>query len=143
MPQNVSINEGKSPNIILRFLWFLLIGWWVGLIVITFASLLQVTIIGIPLALFLYDRIPAIMTLKARHRKLEVFEDARGRLHHRVSGPQQHNILLRIVYFVLIGWWFTGVWIVAAIVVSISIIGIPLAFWMVDRIPYVSSLAKM
>jgi uncharacterized membrane protein YccF (DUF307 family) len=143
MSQKVDINEGKSPNIILRFLWFIFIGSWVGLIVITIASLLQASIIGIPLAIFLYDRIPSIMTLKARHRTLEIYEDAKGHLKRRTFGAKQHNILLRIIYFLLIGWWFTGVWIGAAMVVSISIIGIPLAFWMVDRIPYVSSLAKI
>ncbi len=143
MSNDVVINEGKSPNIILRFLWFIFIGSWLGVIVITIASILQVTIIGIPLALFLYDRIPAIMTLKARRRKLEVFEDAKGHLHHHESGPKQHNILLRIVYFIFIGSWFTLVWVIAAFAIAVTIIGVPVSFWMVDRVPYVSSLTKM
>jgi len=143
MSQNVVINEGKSPNIILRFLWFILIGWWVGYLVITVAFFLEAIIIGIPLALFLFDRIPAIMTLKARRRTLEVYEDAQGRLQRRERGPKQYNILLRILYFLLIGWWLSALWITASFAVAATIIGAPVAFWMVDRVPFIGSLAKV
>src|SRR5579859_3894214 len=143
MSQNVVINEGKSPNIILRFLWFILIGWWVGYLVVTVAFFLEAIIIGIPLALFLFDRLPAIMTLKARRRTLEVYEDAQGRLQRRELGPKQHNILLRILYFLLIGWWLSALWITASFAVAATIIGAPVAFWMVDRVPFIGSLAKV
>ena len=143
MSQKVDINEGNSPNIVLRFLWFLLIGWWVGYLVVTVAFFCEATIIGIPLALYLFDRLPAIMTLKARRRTLEVYEDSQGRLKRRTLGPKQHNLLLRIVYFLLIGWWLSGLWITASFAVAATIIGTPVAFWMVDRIPFIGSLAKV
>jgi uncharacterized membrane protein YccF (DUF307 family) len=143
MAQQIVINQGKSPNIILRFFWFILIGWWVGYIVISVAFVLEAIIIGIPLALLLFDRIPAIMTLKARHHKLEVYEDTKSRLEDRELRPRQHNIVLRILYFIFIGSWFTAIWVGVAAVVAVSIIGVPVAFWMVDRVPYVSSLAKV
>jgi uncharacterized membrane protein YccF (DUF307 family) len=143
MSQKVVINEGKSPNIILRFLWFILIGWWVGYIVVTVAFFLEAIIIGIPLALYLFDRLPAIMTLKARHRQVEVYEDAKGRIQHRVHGLEQHNLLLRIIYFLLIGWWLSGLWITAAFACAATIIGTPVAFWMVDRVPFIGSLARV
>lgn len=143
MGTDLTLNEGKSPNIILRFLWFIFIGTWIGYIVIGVAFILEATIIGIPLALFLFDRIPAIMTLKARRRKREVYEDSKGRLEQRELRPRQHNLLLRILYFLLIGWWFTAVWIGIAAAVAVTIIGVPVAFWMVDRVPFVSSLAKV
>ena len=143
MSQQVVINEAKSPNIILRFLWFILIGWWVGYIVVTIAFVLEAIIIGIPFALLLFDRLPRIMTLKARSHKLEVYEDGKGRLKSKELRPKQHNLLLRIVYFLLIGWWLSALWISAAFALTATIIGTPVAFWMVDRIPYVGSLAKV
>ncbi|HEY7350152.1 MAG TPA: hypothetical protein VH599_17670 [Ktedonobacterales bacterium] len=143
MSQKVVITEGKSPNIILRFLWFLLIGWWVGYAVVTVAFFLEAIIIGIPLALYLFDWLPAIMTLKARRRTVEVYEDARGRIQHRAHGPQQYNLLLRIIYFLLVGWWLSGIWITAAFACAATIIGTPVAFWMVDRVPFIGSLARV
>jgi uncharacterized membrane protein YccF (DUF307 family) len=143
MSKDVIINESKSPNIILRFLWFILIGWWVGYIVVGIAFVLEAIIIGIPLAIYLFDRLPAIMTLKAPQRKLDVYEDRKGRLETRELRPQQHNLLLRIVYFLLIGWWLSGLWIAGAFALAATIIGTPLAFWMVDRVPFVASLARV
>jgi uncharacterized membrane protein YccF (DUF307 family) len=143
MGQQVVINEAKSPNIILRFLWFIVIGWWVGYIVAAFAFICEATIIGLPLALYLFDRLPGIMTLKARRRQVEVYEDSKGRLKTKGQRTKQHNLLLRILYFLLIGSWFTAIWIGVAVVLTVTIIGTPVAFWMVDRIPYVGSLAKV
>ncbi len=143
MSQEVVINESKSPNIILRFLWFLLIGWWVGYAIVTVAFFLEAIIIGIPLALYLFDRLPLIMTLKAPRRRLEVYEDAQGHMRSRELRPKQHNLLLRIIYFLLIGWWLSGLWITAAFALTATIIGTPVAFWMVDRVPFIGSLARV
>ena len=139
----VVVKENRNPNIILRFFWFILIGWWVGYIVAGFAFIFEATIIGLPLALYLFDRLPAMMTLRARSSKLEVYEDSKGRLKSKELHPQQHNLLLRIVYFLFIGSWLSFVWITVALVLTVTIVGTPLAFWMVDRIPYVGSLAKV
>ncbi len=143
MAQEVIINEGRSPNILLRFLWFIFIGTWVGWFVITVAFICEATIIGIPVALYLFDRTPTIMTLKARHSRIAVSRNAQGRLESRELRPKQQNILLRILYFLLIGWWFTGIWIAIAAALAATILGIPIAFWMVDQVPFVSSLARI
>ncbi len=143
MSQRVVITEGKSPNIILRFLWFILIGWWVGYAVVTVAFFLEAIIIGIPLAIFLFDWLPTVMTLKARKRTIEVYEDAQGRIQRRVHGQPQHNLLLRILYFLFIGWWLCGLWVSAAFALAATIICTPIAFWMVDRVPFISSLARV
>jgi uncharacterized membrane protein YccF (DUF307 family) len=143
MAQEVMINEEKSPNIILRFLWFILIGWWLGYIVTSIAFFFEATIIGIPLALYLFHRTPAIMTLKARSSKVAVYRNAQGQLEGQEFRPEQYSLGLRIIYFLFIGWWFTGVWIGIAFALAASIIGVPVAFWMVDQVPLVSSLARV
>jgi uncharacterized membrane protein YccF (DUF307 family) len=143
MSRDVVINEGKSPNIILRFLWFILIGWWVGYIVVGAAFILEAIIIGIPLAIYLFDRLPAIMTLKARSRQLDVYEDSKGRLKTREERPEQRNLFIRIIYFLFIGVWLSAAWIGVALALTVTIIGTPLAFWMVDRVPFVASLARV
>ena len=44
--------------------------------------------------------------------------------------------------FVLIGWWFSGVWMAVAYVLLLTIIGIPGAFWMYNRIGAVTTLHR-
>ncbi|HEY7125426.1 MAG TPA: hypothetical protein VH590_00270 [Ktedonobacterales bacterium] len=143
MSRDVVINEGKSPNIILRFLWFIFIGSWLGYLAVTAAFFLEAIIIGIPLAIYLFDRLPAIMTLKARQRQLDVYEDSKGHLKTREERPQQRNLFIRIIYFLFIGWWLSFFWITGAFALAVTIIGTPIAFWMVDRVPFVASLARV
>ncbi len=50
-------------NLLIRVLWFILIGWWRGLTVSAAAWLLIITIIGLPLAFWMYGQIGAIITL--------------------------------------------------------------------------------
>src|SRR5262249_15026461 len=102
------IHEENSPNIVLRFLWFILVGWWLGFVVTSVAFFFEATIIGIPLALYLFHRTPAIMTLKARSSKVAVYRDAQGQLLGQEVRPEQYNLGLRILYFLFIGWWLTG-----------------------------------
>jgi uncharacterized membrane protein YccF (DUF307 family) len=46
-----------------RIVWFLLVGWWLGAIYVTVAWFLCVIIITLPIGLYLYNRIGAVMTL--------------------------------------------------------------------------------
>lgn len=47
----------------LRAIWFLLVGWWLSALCLTLAWGASVTLIGLPVAIWLYNRIPAITTL--------------------------------------------------------------------------------
>jgi uncharacterized membrane protein YccF (DUF307 family) len=50
----------------LRVVWFALVGWWLGGLVISLAYLCLATIIGFPIAFWLFDRVPFALTLKPR-----------------------------------------------------------------------------
>lgn len=52
------------------------------------------------------------------------------------------NLLIRALYFVLIGWWFSALWIAAAWALHASIIGMLIGFWMFDRVPAIITLAR-
>ena len=47
-----------------RAIYFVFVGWWVCMLSMSFAWLLSVTIIGLPLGLMLLNRIPAATTLR-------------------------------------------------------------------------------
>ena len=52
------------------------------------------------------------------------------------------NLILRILWFVLIGWWLSALWLAIAWALNVSIIGMVVGFWMFDRTPAIVSLAR-
>ena len=106
------------------------------------APALNVTIIGLPLGLWVLNRIPTVMTLRPMRRTLTVDRGGDGSEVVRVSDQPQASFLVRAVWFLLIGWWLSGLWAGAAYVATVTIIGLPIAFWMFDRLPAVTTLFR-
>ena len=124
-----------APNIIIRFLYFIFVGWWLGLIVSAFAWAINLTIIGLPLGLYIINRLPTMMTLRPQNQwNLEG-----GVLS---QGAEQHHFILRALYFLLVGFWFSGIWMAVAYVCILTVIGLPLAFWMYGRVGAVTTLRR-
>jgi len=128
--------EPSPPNLLIRVLWFVLVGWWLGGIVSGVAWLLNATVIGLPLGLWIINRLPTLITLRPQEQTWRI-EDGVAR-----RGVRQQPFLLRAVYFVLIGWWLSGLWMIAAYLLLLSIIGLPLAFWMYGRVGAVTTLFR-
>jgi uncharacterized membrane protein YccF (DUF307 family) len=85
--------------------------------------------------------VPQVMTLKARAGLTVQQVGGVTVLAHGDHRPQI-NILVRAVYFVFIGLWLGAVWVYVAYFLCLTIIGLPLAFWMFDRVPIVNSLRQ-
>lgn len=128
--------EIKPPNLILRVIWFLLVGWWLAGILSVAAWALNATIIGLPLGLWIINRLPTSATLRppSSHYRIQG-----GVLH---SGVEQHSFIVRAIYFLLIGWWLSGLWMVVAYALLLTIVGMPAAFWMYGRIGAVTTLYR-
>ena len=135
-PATPLIPEAKPPNILLRILYMVLVGWWVGAIVSVIAWAFNVTLIGLPVGLYLINRLPTIITLRpgtAYHVEDGVLK----------QGAKQQPFLLRAAYFLLVGWWFSGLWLTAALLAMVTLIGIPLALLMYERAAAVTTLRRM
>ena len=142
--QTVYVNPAdKGPGCLIRILYFLFVGLWLGGIVTVAAWVLNITIIGLPLGLWLLNRLPQIMTLKPVETQGKVIVD-NGRVIYRESNLPAHPFLLRALYFLLVGWWFSALWMSAAwLLTGASLgLGLPLAFWMFDRVPAITTLAR-
>jgi uncharacterized membrane protein YccF (DUF307 family) len=135
-PLIVARNDGA--NLLVRAVYFVLIGWWLSGIWAAIAWLLSVTIIGLPIGLYMLNRLPQIVTLKPSSRSLVLTPSG----HVVEVHVRQRPFLLRAIYFLLIGWWFSALWIVVAWALHASIVGMLLGFWMFNRVPAVITLGR-
>ena len=137
----VVVSPQKGPGCLVQVLWFLFIGWWAGQLWISLAWLLMVTIIGIPLAVKMLNKLPKVIALRGQAPQLTLIVQEGVTIISTAEVPQ-HNILLRAIYFVLVGWWFSAIWMEVAYLACMTIIGMPLGFWMFDRVPALVSLRR-
>lgn len=143
-PPVTVLPEERGPGCLIRLLYFVFIGLWVGGVVTLIAWVLNITIIGLPLGLWLLNRLPVIMTLRPVRRETQVVV-VNGRVLLRRRDLPQYPFLVRAVYFLLIGWWFSLLWMgMAWLLTGLSLgLGLPLAFWMFDQVPFVTTLARL
>jgi uncharacterized membrane protein YccF (DUF307 family) len=132
-----AVIQRPGPGLLIRFLWFVFIGWWLGGLVSALAWFLVVTVIGLPLGLWIINRLPTVITLRAQEQTWHL--DERGVLR---QGRAQRPFLLRAVWFLLVGWWLSGVWLATAYVALVVIIGLPIAFWMYGRVGAITTLYR-
>lgn len=142
--QTVMTQKPSGPGCLVRALWFYFIGVPLGLPWTIIAWLLMVTIIGLPAGLWMLNRLPQIVTLKSARRETVVATTPQGGTIVTERDVPQRPFLARALYFILIGFWFSLVWLILAWVFAILTLGLglPLAFWMFDRVPAVTTLAR-
>ncbi|MDS0295921.1 YccF domain-containing protein [Halogeometricum luteum] len=121
----------NERSLLVRALWFLLVGWWATPVVINAAWALNATVILLPIGIKVINLVPTVLTLK-EPRSLSAPESARG----------QRSLLVRAVYFVLVGWWLSFFWANLAAFLAITVVGLPVAYWMLNRLPFVTSLYR-
>ena len=124
------IDTQNEPSLVIRILWFVFIGWWAVGAVSVIAYFVALTIIGLPLSFWLMNRIPVAATLKKSRQRLIVTTGNDGAPTLVVDRPVQRPWWQRTLWYLLVGWWATAVWLALAWLLCISILGLPLAFWM-------------
>lgn len=144
--QNMTVNipSNPGPGCLVRGLYFLFVGSWLGAIWMIMAWVFNVTTIGLPLGLAMLNRLPQIMTLRPQRTQTTVSVHNGTAVVHQTP-LRQHFFLGRALYFVLIGWWFSLLWLICAWAIACITLGLglPVAFWMFDRVPEVTTLARI
>jgi uncharacterized membrane protein YccF (DUF307 family) len=118
-------------SLLVRALWFLAVGWWLTPVVVNVAWALNATVLLLPFGIKLVNLVPTALSL-AEPRSLADPESGRG----------QHSLVVRGVYFLLVGWWLSFLWANVAAFLAVTIVGLPVAFWLFNRLPYVTSLYR-
>lgn len=122
----------SQPGCLVQILYFVFIGWWLGGAAIALAYLLFLTIIGIPLGVMILNKIPYLLALRQTEPTIAYVG----------VKTVQHNILIRAIWFFLIGISVTAGWLFIAYILACTIIGMPIAFWMFDKTPAILTLHK-
>jgi uncharacterized membrane protein YccF (DUF307 family) len=139
-PVAIRVNDNQPP-LILSIIWFLVIGWWASALWIHVAWILNVLILTMPIGLLMLNMVPRVATLREPSREFPV-ATGRGDSPTRVVPIRQHAFLIRAGYFLVLGWWLSLLWVYGASAFAASIIGLPVAFWMYNRVPAVTTLRR-
>lgn len=60
----------------------------------------------------------------------------------QTPGVQQHPFIIRALYYLIIGWWLTAIWIIVAYLLAVFIVTLPLAARMFANTNKVLTLAR-
>ena len=141
----VVIAGNRGPNVLVRLLWFVFVGWWVGMIATGIGYVLCLTVVGLPPGLLLLNRLPGIMTLRPPSATTQVSMVGGNLSINTGVRARQLPLLIRAIYFVCIGSWLTFLCLTLAwslmaiwpITLGLSIVPAILLF---DRVPLVLTL---
>jgi uncharacterized membrane protein YccF (DUF307 family) len=140
-PRAVIATRSDGPGILIRTVWFIFVGWWLTALVNVVAYVVALTIIGLPIAFMIFNRLPTVLTLRPRTVHT-THETADGVAYVGDTTVPQQSFLARAVYFILVGWWFGAIWSVIAWLLCVSLIGLPFGVMMYNRLPAVMTLRR-
>src|SRR5450759_357510 len=140
-PQMV-VAPRQGPGFLARAVWFVLIGWWLTAIVIVIAYALALSILGLPFAFSLFNRIPAVLTLRGRTKTYQVETTAEGTRYLTAANVEQRPMWLRAIWFILVGWWSGALWMAIAYVLCVLILTLPFGLAMFNRVGAVMTLLR-
>lgn len=125
---------------LLRTIYFLLIGWWLGILWSLSAYILCITIIGLPIGLMMFNRLPQMLTMKPVNNT-ETYYDSNKNQSLTIQ-KEEYPFIIRAIYFIFLGWHLTGFWVGIALILCLTIIGIPFGLMMFNHVPFVLTLKR-
>ena len=138
---SVIVTRRQGPPFLVRVLWYLFIGWWLTGISLALGYLAAITIVGLPLAFWIFNCTGTLLTLRPRPVTVSVSHD--GGVTVVESGHrEQRSLLLRVVYFVLVGWWAALIWMTIAYFLCLTILLLPVGLMRLNRLPEVFTLHR-
>lgn len=153
---NIIVSQGgQGPGCLVQGLWFLAIGWWLSGFWIVLAWILTVLVITMPVGLAMINRTPKIATLADPSREFTAVTQGTATVIQQTE-KSQRPMPLRVIYFVLVGWWFSAIWLFVAwsvgvlaialillvVTAPIGIALVPLTTWMYNQVPAVTTLKR-
>jgi uncharacterized membrane protein YccF (DUF307 family) len=131
-----------GPGCLVRVLWYIFIGWWLSGIMIAIGWALVVTVLFLPVGLWVLHRVPWAQTLRPRTMEFTTSYAPDGAVMVTETSIPQHPWYVRLVYIVFVGWWWGAIWLAIAWVLGLLIVTLPISILMIDRSPAMVSLQR-
>jgi uncharacterized membrane protein YccF (DUF307 family) len=141
MANSMTLQTKSGPGFLIRAVWFVLVGWWLTGVMSAIAWVAMITIIGLPLGIYLINRIPTFITLRPRTSTMTATM-VDGHLVVEHSQLKQQPWYIRLVWFVLVGWWASAIVMLVGWVLVVLILTLPIGLMLYNRVPFVASLYR-
>ena len=141
-PPVTVVQASSNPGCLVRAIWYIFIGWWLSGIMIAIGWALVVTVIFLPVGLWFLHRVPWAQTLRPRTTEFTTVYYPDGAVRVTETTIPQHPWYVRLVYIVLIGWWWGAIWLAIAWALGLLIVTLPISILMIDRSPAMVSLQR-
>jgi uncharacterized membrane protein YccF (DUF307 family) len=132
----------RGPGLLVRAVWFVFVGWWLTGIMSAIAWFFMITIIGLPVGIWLINRIPTFITLRPRTREVQAWTAADGTVHYAEREIPQVAWYWRGLRFVFVGWWASLLVMAIGYGLILLIITLPFGLMLYNRVPFVASLYR-
>jgi uncharacterized membrane protein YccF (DUF307 family) len=132
----------KQRGLFVRALWYVFVGWWLSGLMMFAAGACIASVVLLPAGLALVNRLPQVMTLRPRSTVVNAAMLADGSMQYTVGSAEQRSLLVRTVYFCLVGWWAGMFVMFAAWMLSVLIVTMPLGLMLLNRVPAAVTLRR-
>jgi uncharacterized membrane protein YccF (DUF307 family) len=139
--QQIVMKTKSGPGFLVRAVWFVLIGWWLTGIMSFLGWIAMITIIGLPVGIYLINRIPTFITLRPRTREVSAIME-NGILRIAEGKRSQQPWYIRFVWFLVVGWWASALVMAVGWVLVVLFVTLPLGLILYNRVPFVASLYR-
>jgi uncharacterized membrane protein YccF (DUF307 family) len=131
----------QEPGCLIQALWFIFVGWWLGGLLVTAAWALNATIVLLPLGMVILNNIPKALALQDPLKYTTVALSGNTAVVVQADLPQ-HPFLLRAAFFLLVGWWWSGIWMGVAYALCATLILMPVGLAMFRLTPAMTTLRR-
>jgi uncharacterized membrane protein YccF (DUF307 family) len=132
----------KQRGLFVRALYYVFIGWWLSGVLMFAAGVCIASVVLLPAGLALVNRLPQVMTLRPRSTVLNAAMLADGSMQYTVGSAEQRSMLVRTIYFCCVGWWAGMFVMLAAWLLSVLIVTMPLGLMLLNRVPAAVTLRR-
>lgn len=136
----VELSQNNKPNILVRLIWIIFIGWWLSGIFYFVGAVLTLLIITSPLGMVVLQKMGWAFSLYEEPKDITIVNQGGTTIVTDSSQETWTSFLIRYIYFIFIGWW-AGIicWAIASLF-GVTIIGLPVTILIMDRLGKVMTL---
>jgi uncharacterized membrane protein YccF (DUF307 family) len=131
-----------GPSLPIRAVWFIFVGWWLSGLMMIIGWLAGIVVIGLPLTIYLVNRLPTFLTLRPRRNLMIAVTDASGQVRYQRLATEQYSLVVRAIYFILIGWWLSGIVMAVGWFLCATLILFPVGIMIINRVPFIYPLHR-